>query len=138
MKQPVNWSQDEWQVAMQNPLGSTGIRLDARADPVAGGLNVLIQIAADDLYYKRVNGAPVTDLEIGFGERNGKEWTRVRRDGATITIKENPQQAVKPTIVRFSKMWTVDRDTTQVRLVVRDRMTGRFGALDMPLSEIHR
>ena len=138
VKQPVNWSQDEWQTAMQNPLGSTGIRLDARADAVAGGLNVLIQIAADDLYYKRVNGAPVTDLEIAFGERNAKEWTRVRRDGATITIKENPQQAVQPTIVRFSKMWTVDADTTHVRLIVRDRMTGRFGALDMPLGEIRR
>ena len=112
VKQPVNWSQAEWQAAMQNPLGSTAIRLDARADAVANGLNVLIQIAADDLYYKRVNGAPVTDLEIGFGERNAKEWTRVRRDGATITIKENPQQAVKPSIVRFPKMWTIEPDTT--------------------------
>jgi VWFA-related protein len=138
VKQPVNWSQAEWQTAMQNPLGSTAIRLDARADAVANGLNVLIQIAADDLYYKRVSGAPVTDLEIAFGERNQKEWTRVRRDGATITIKENPQQTVKPSIVRFSKMWTIEPDTTQVRLIVRDRMTGRFGVLDMPLAGIRR
>ena len=138
VKQPVNWSQAEWQAAMQNPLGSTAIRLDARADAVTNGLNVLIQIAADDLYYKRVNGAPVTDLEIGFGERNTKEWTRVRRDGAVITIKENPQQAVKASIVRFSKMWTVEPETTEVRLIVRDRMTGRFGVLDMPLTGIRR
>ena len=34
VKQPVNWSQAEWQAAMQNPLGSTAIRLDARADAV--------------------------------------------------------------------------------------------------------
>ncbi len=121
---------------MRNPLGSTAIRLDARADAVPDGLNVLIQIAADDLYYKRVNGAPVTDLEIAFGERSSKEWTRVRRDGATITIKENRQQTVKPTIVRFSKMWTIEPGTTQVRLIVRDRMTGRFGVLDMPLNGI--
>ena len=138
VKQPVNWSQSEWQAAMQNPLGSTAIRLDARVDPAPGGLNVLIQIAADDLYYKRVGGAPVTDLEIGFGERNTKEWTRVRRDGATITIKENPQQAVKASIVRFQKMWTIEPETTQVRLIVRDRMTGRFGVLDMPLKDIRR
>jgi VWFA-related protein len=138
VKQPVNWTQAEWQAAMQNPLGSTSIRLDARADAAPAGLNVLIQIAADDLYYKRVNGAPVTDLEIAFGERTAKEWTRVRRDGAVITIKENPQQAARPTIVRFSKVWTVAPDTTQVRLIVRDRMTGRFGVLDMPLSEIRR
>jgi hypothetical protein len=138
VKQPVNWSQADWQAAMQNPLGSTAIRLDARAEAAPGGLNVLIQIAADDLYYKRVNGAPVTDLEIAFGERNSKEWTRVRRDGAVITIKENPQQVVRPTIVRFSKIWTIDPDTTQARLIVRDRMTGRFGVLDMPLGEIRR
>ena len=138
VKQPVNWTQAEWQAAMQNALGSTAIRLDARADSTVDGLNVLIQIAADDLYYKRVNGAPVTDLEIGFGERNAKEWTRVRRDGATITIKENPQQAVKPSIVRFSKTWTIEPDTTEVRLIVRDRMTGRFGVLAMPLTEIRR
>ncbi len=138
VKQPVNWSQSEWHAAMQNPLGSAAIRLDARADVVAGGLNILLQIAADDLYYKRVNGQPVTDLEIGFGERNSREWTRVRRDGATITIKENPQQAVKPSIVRFSKVWTVEPDTTEVRLIVRDRMTGRFGVLDMPLSGLRR
>jgi len=138
VKQPVNWTQAEWQAAMQNPLGSTAIRLDARADAVAEGLNVLIQIAADDLYYKRVNGAPVTDLEIAFGERNPKEWTRVRRDGATITIKENPQQTVKPSIVRFAKTWTISPDTTQVRLIVRDRMTGRFGVLDMPLAGLRR
>jgi VWFA-related protein len=138
LKQPVSWSQGEWQAAMQNPLGSTAIRLDARADAVANGLNVLIQIAADDLYYKRVNGLPVTDLEIGFGERNAKEWTRVRRDSATITIKENPQQAVKASLVRFQKMWTIEPDTTEVRLIVRDRMTGRFGVLDMPLTDVRR
>jgi hypothetical protein len=136
VKEPVNWTQAEWQAAMQNPLGSTAIRLDARADVVPNGLSVLLQMAADDLYYTRANGSPVTDLEIAFGERNAKEWTRVRRDGAVITIKENPQQAVKPSIVRFSKTWTVEPDTTQVRLIVRDRMTGRFGVLDMPLSNI--
>ncbi|RPI55655.1 MAG: VWA domain-containing protein, partial [Acidobacteria bacterium] len=134
VKQPVSWAQADWQAAMQNPLGSTAIRLDARADAVPYGLNVLIQIAADDLYYKRVNGQPVADLEIGFGERNQKEWTRVRRDGATITIKENPQATVQPSIVRFAKVWTIEPDTSHVRLIVRDRMTGRFGVLDMPLS----
>lgn len=138
VKQPVNWTQSEWEAAIRNPLGSTAIRLDARADLVKDGLNVLIQIAADDLYYKRINGAPVTDLEIAFGERNAKEWTRVRRDGATITIKENPQQTVKPSIVRFAKTWTIEPGTTQVRLIVRDRNTGRFGVLDMPMSEIAR
>ena len=138
VKQPVNWAEAEWQAALQNPLGSTAIRLDARADAVPYGVNVLIQIAADDLYYKRVAGQPVADLEIGFGERNAKQWTRIRRDGATITIKENPQAAVQPSIVRFAKMWSIEPDTSHVRLIVRDRMTARFGVLDMPLKDIRK
>ena len=138
VKQPVNWTQNEWEAAMRNPLGSTAIRLDARADLVKESLNVLIQIAADDLYYKRINGAPVTDLEIALGERNAREWTRIRRDGATITIKENAQQTVRPSIVRFAKPWTLEPGTTQVRLIVRDRNTGRFGVLDVPMSDLAR
>src|SRR5688500_9108611 len=43
VKQPVNWTQSEWEAAMRNPLGSTAIRLDARADAVPDGVNVLIQ-----------------------------------------------------------------------------------------------
>jgi VWFA-related protein len=129
-RQPRNWSQDEWQAALQNPLGSTAIRLDARVDHVDGGARVLLQIAYDDLYYNRVNSQPVADLEVGFGERNRKEWTRIRRDGATITIKEQ-QNEVKPEIVRFAKVWTLNADTTAARLIVRDRSTGRFGVLDI-------
>ena len=136
VKQPVNWAQTDWQAAMQNPLGSTAIRVDGRAEIVPYGMQLLLQIAADDLYYKRVNGAPVADLEIGFGERNRKEWTRVRRDGAVITIKENPNQAVKPSLVRFQKTWSIEPDTTHVRVVIRDRMTARFGVLDMPLNQV--
>ena len=138
LKQPQNWTEDEWHAAMGNSLGSTGIRLDARADVVPYGLQVLLQIAADDLYYKRVNGAPVADLEVGFGERNRQEWTRLRRDGATITIKERPDQAVPASLVRFSKTWSIEPDTTLVRLIVRDRMTGRFGVLDMPMDQVKR
>ncbi len=138
LKQPQNWTEDEWHAAMGNSLGSTGIRLDARADVVPYGLQVLLQIAADDLFYKRVNGAPVADLEVGFGERNRKEWTRLRRDGATITVKERPDQAIPASLVRFSKMWSIEPDTTLVRLIVRDRMTGRFGVLDMPMDQVKR
>ena len=136
VKSPANWSQEEWQAAMQNLLGSTAIRLDARAEATSGGLNVLVQIAADDLYYARSSGQPVADIEIGFGERDAASWTRVRRDGATLTIKESPQQNVRPSVVRLTKMWTVEPGTTAVRLIVRDRWTGRFGALDLPLTSI--
>ena len=138
LKQPLSWSQDEWETAMRTPLGSTAIRLDARADAVTGGMNLVLQIASDDLYFKRVDDQPVTELEIGLGERNAQDWTRVRRDGATITIKQDPQKTAIAPLVRFAKVWTISPDTTVVRVIVRDRLTGRFGVLDMPLNAIHR
>jgi hypothetical protein len=53
-----------------------------------------------------------------------------------ITIKENPDATVRPSIVRFAKQWSIEPDTTHVRLIVRDRNTARFGVLDMPLTGI--
>jgi VWFA-related protein len=136
VKQPLNWSQDEWEAAVRNPLGSTAVRLDARADAVPNGVSLLIQISSDDLYFKQVNNEAVTELEIGLGERNANEWTRVRRDGATITVKLDPQKSGIAQLVRFSKVWTMTPDTTALRLIVRDRLSGRFGVLDMPLGQI--
>jgi hypothetical protein len=40
--------------------------------------------------------------------------------------------------VRFAKSWTINPDTTALRVIVRDRLTGRFGVLDMPLNAIRR
>jgi hypothetical protein len=40
--------------------------------------------------------------------------------------------------VRFAKTWSIEPDTSHVRLIVRDRMTARFGVLDMPLKDIRR
>jgi hypothetical protein len=71
VKQPVNWVESEWQArACRTPWGRMRSGSTPASTTVPYGVNVVIQIAADDLYYKTVNGQPVTDLEIGFGERN--------------------------------------------------------------------
>jgi hypothetical protein len=33
-------------------------------------------------------------------------------------------------------MWTINPDTTAIRLIVRDRLTGRFGVLDMRMDQL--
>ena len=103
-KQPQNWTQDEWQAAMQNPLWidshSAGCACRSRRRRIAACCCRLPSMTSSS---STINNQPVTELEIGLGERNQKEWTRVRRDGATITIKEDPPGKVPPSIVRFSK-----------------------------------
>lgn len=136
-RQPQSWTGDDWESAVKNPLGSTSIRLDARVELSEAMLNVLFQIAGEDLYYRRVDNQSVTELEIGIGERTRAEWTRVRRDGATITMKGNQQDPAN-TVVRLAKGWPMSPDTSAVRLIVRDRVTGRYGVLDVPIGKISR
>lgn len=132
-REPRSWSGDDWEAAIKNRLGSTGIRLDARVDVMANAVNVLFQLAAEDLSYRRLNNESVIDLEIGIGERNKAEWTRVRRDGATITMKGQPQDP-KTSVIRLTKSWQINPDTSAIRLVVRDQLTGRYGVLDVPIG----
>ena len=54
-----------------------------------------------------------------------------------ITIKENPQAAVQAVDRAVCEgRGRLNRTRLSVRLIVRDRMTGRFGVLDMPLTDI--
>jgi hypothetical protein len=36
------------------------------------------------------------------------------------------------------KGWPINPDTSAVRLIVRDRVTGRYGVLDVPIETISR
>ena len=67
VKQPVNWAQTDWQAAMQNPLGSTAIRLDGRADRVRSVMQVVLQIAA------------TTFTTTGQRRAGGRSRDRIRR-----------------------------------------------------------
>ena len=36
----------------------------------------------------------------------------------------------------FTRQWTVSSRTSRIRLIVRDRITGRYGTLDIPADEL--
>jgi len=134
-KQPKDWGESDWDAAVRNPMGSTAIRLDARADAVGDTLNVVLQIASQDLYFRSVNSQLTTELDLGLAERGTVGWSRVRTDRATVTL-QNPQADRATSLIRMSKSWTLNSGTSAARLIVRDRFTGRVGVLDMPLETL--
>jgi len=134
-RQPTDWLQDQWQAAVKNPLGSTAIRLDARVEVVGQMLNAILQMPTEDLSFHRANLQWSADLDLGFAERGTVEWSRVRTDHATVTLKnDNANRA--GSLIRLPKSWTLNPGTSYVRLIVRDRVSGRFGDLDMPLNKL--
>ncbi len=95
----------------------------------------MIQIPAQDLYFRRVNDQLGTDLDIALAERGTVEWSRVRQDRATVTLA-NQRANTSASLIRMHQSWTLNPGTSTVRLIVRDRFTGRYGVLDMPLENL--
>ena len=134
-RQPTDWLQDEWQATARNPLGSTAIRIDARVELKGQTLNAILQIPSQDLSFHRANLQWSADLDLGLAERGTVDGSRVRTDHATVTLK-NENANLGGSLIRLPKSWTLNPGTSSVRLIVRDRVSGRFGVLDMPLAKL--
>jgi VWFA-related protein len=134
-KQPKDWGAAEWDVAVRNPVGSTAIRLDARVDVTGTTMNVLLQIPSQDLYFRPVNSQFSAELDLGLAERGTVGWSRLRSDKATVTL-QNQQANRSTSVIRLTKSWDLNPGTSTARLIVRDRFTGKYGVVDMPLESI--
>jgi VWFA-related protein len=136
-RQAKDWQADEWQAAVQNPLRSSSLRLDARAETAANNtVNILVQMAMEDLIFHRIKDQVGTEVEIALAERTKVEWTRVRRDRATITLKDGDAGDPNQRVVRLMKSWAIQPETSALRLIVRDRSSGRYGVIDMPMDQL--
>jgi VWFA-related protein len=134
-KEPKDWGAAEWDSAVRNPVGSTAIHLDAKADIKGDTINVVMQIPSQDLYFRQLNNQLAADLDLGLAERGLVGWSRLRSDKATVTM-QNQLANTSTSAIRISKSWTLNSGTSAARIVVRDRFTGRYGVLDMPLEKL--
>ena len=135
-KQSELWLADQWRAAANNPLGSATVRLDARFELKGNTLAAILQIPAEDLEYRRINGVPACTLEIAIAERAPKGLLGIRHELGSFALKEGQTQDLTGLTVRFPKQWTIDASTTLIRLVIRDTFTGRYGTLDVPVGAL--
>jgi VWFA-related protein len=131
--QPSNWLEKNWNDLVYQPLDSTEIRLNGRSDVTTNGVSLSLQIAARDLYFHEKDGRMVADLEIGLVEKNAKGPTNVRVQPMEVSL-EAPLMGQRPDLVGVNTTWSRNSGTTAVRAIVRDRFTGRYGTLDVPLT----
>jgi VWFA-related protein len=136
--QPAEWQDEDWRAAANNPLGSTAIRLDARCTLLSDLLNTLIRVPADDLQVRRINSAPVTELEVGLAEKTPQGLLGIRHEQMTFQIQESQMGDLSQVTVRIPKDWSLRPTASLVRLVVRDRFTDRYGTIDLALKDLIR
>jgi VWFA-related protein len=130
--QPQNWAAKNWNELAYQPLDSTAIRLNARSDIAGQRAGVSLQIASGDLYFHEKDGQVVADLEIGLVEKTARGPSNVRVQPFEVTL-DAPMKNSRPEFVPLKTTWTLNAATTTLRIIVRDRFTGRYGTLDLPL-----
>ena len=135
-KQSELWLADQWRAAANNPLGSASVRLDARFELKGDTLSAILQIPAEDLTYRPINGTTACTLEIAIAERTPQELLGIRHELGSFALKAGQADDLTAVTVRFPKQWTIDSRTSLIRVVIRDRYTGRFGTLDVPVAAL--
>jgi VWFA-related protein len=133
----TDWSEPQWRWAVANPLGSTGIHLDARLDPVVGAephtYGLLLLIPPDELHFARAGSTRTANVEIVVAEKNASGGFAFQVGATPFTLPEGTETA--GSVLRYRDQWKVRTDTASIRVIVRDRATGRHGTLDIPIAK---
>jgi VWFA-related protein len=134
------WTQNEWRAAIFSPLGSGAVRLDARCEPVAaadpGTYELVLQIASGDLHFREVDGQMSATADIFIAEKTPSGEYELLAETAHLRRPPGEAAAVGEGLLRYTRRWQMKPETSTVRIIVRDRLTGLYGTLDMPVKEI--
>jgi hypothetical protein len=134
--QAQEWTTDQWTAAIHGALGSNAMRIDARAVNQSGTIRMQLQIPAEDLSLHPIDGRLAADIEIAIAEKAPDGETRTIKLTAAIRAAEDQASRLKDGVFRHEWTWELKPGTDTVRLIARDRHTGRYGSLDLPVSQI--
>jgi VWFA-related protein len=130
--QPLEWGEEQWRTALANPLSSSVVGLDGQLQPGADErtFDFRMQIALDDVHFRNVGEKSAAEIEIATAEKVASGDFVFRVERATLSRVSAEPGAVAP----YMRRWALRPETTNVRVIVRDRFTGRYGTLDIPIK----
>lgn len=135
--QPVRWTEDTWRSAISNPLASAAIPLTATCKWTAfDDLSVTVQVDTDALEFLRDGENLKADLEILFGDRTADGLTHTSRSAVTSTVPAARWETARLEPTRIEAIWKPKDEATALRVIVHDVNSGRYGSLDIPLSQV--
>ena len=132
VNQTQDWPEERWNEIAYRPLISTDVRFDVRAALAGGTLSVALQVASDDLHFRQTGSGAIADMDIAIIEKTVAP-TNVRVLSASIEV---PTAAALPATVSVPRELMLNPQTTSVRIIVRDKSTGRYGSVDLPLARL--
>jgi len=127
--------------AMRSPLQMIDLGLEVHVDPIAGasGRELKVNVRVDPVAMRfQKDGDRYTDgIEV--------VWVGLTPDGRILdrdkdTIELRPEQSgydeIRRTGLSFSEHIRLGSDSTELRLIVRDRGTGAIGSVNIPVQKV--
>lgn len=131
---PAAWDADQLRQALNNPLGSSAIRLTAHCAPGEGGaLRLTLQVEAEDLSFHKDQDRWSGELEVVVGERTAAGSARFERSKIRLNLTAAQHAAAREKGIPYRKTWRPGANVVGLRVLARDPVSGRSGTLDIPL-----
>ena len=131
---------DAWRHAIEDPLGSSAILMSARCQPesneAAVTLELILRIDANSVAFERDGDSFVSSLDVVTVDRTADGGLRPFTQRVTVEWDDKRLAVGRTQGIVYVRKWNPQADVTAIRVIVRDRHTGKYGTLDMPMSSV--
>ncbi len=138
--EPQDWPERQWAAAIASPVGATALRLDAWCEmgPGADGatLNARLQVPDQDLYFRKADREWRAEVEFVVAEKTAAGESSMQLRRVLVRFPDDPTRDLASEAAQYSGRWRIDPNTSTIRLMARDRLTGRYGAIDVAVKSI--
>jgi hypothetical protein len=107
------------------------VRFKVRPTLVTGGLKLALEVVPEDLQFRRANDGQTAELDIALVERSGAGPTNVRVNSASVQLSAG----ITPSAIPLEAEFRLNPQTSSVRVIVRDKASGKLGSVDLPLHK---
>ena len=95
-----------------------------------------MKLAAVQMCSGTMPGSNLDAIEVAIAERTPQGLLGIRHEQGSFAIEPAQAGKLADVTVRFRKNWSIDPKTSLIRVVIRDRHTGQYGTLDVPVGAL--
>lgn len=137
LPKPSDWNDENWRAAVSNPLGSSGLKLTARCERTANGQIALeLWLDASTLHFNEDKDGFHGAFEISISDRTADGRARMHFETGKLSLKPEQMAQLRQQGIPYQRQWAPLEGAATIRVIVRDKATGLYGTLDIPMKDL--
>jgi len=132
--EPEDWTSDQWQSVIANPLGSSAIPLTATLESgAADSRGLSLHVGTDSLQFRPEGDRMLSQFQLVIAEKRADgEYFLLGSEQVNVSVPLGEWEGIQREGIFCERHWAPHSDVVTTRVVVRDPATGRYGTLDIP------